>query len=88
MGYYINCNGMSKEQWLEENGIEIDNAPLTHIDFDGTQTVMAVCLVDNGIFTAAAIAYSQRELECFSDRSDRRPKMWYWVPRDRLDQFM
>lgn len=44
---------------------------------------MAVCLVDNGAFTAAGVAYSSGELEVFA-REDGRFKQWYMVPSVKL----
>jgi hypothetical protein len=38
-----------------------------------------VCHVDNGGFTAAAIATSASDLEVFLDRKDYRPKTYYLV---------
>lgn len=90
MGRYINPKGMSKEQWLTENGEQFDEShfvSLKTIDaalYDNAHTV-PVCLVDNGWMTAAGIAVDQRELEIFL-LPDGRPKTWYLVPRDKLKQ--
>lgn len=35
-----------------------------------------VCVVDNGMFEAAGVAYSDRELQAFNRPDDRRPKVW------------
>ena len=44
-----------------------------------------VCVVDNGIFAAAAYAYSEGEFRVFSDEHDRRPKTWFIY--DKVEQF-
>ena len=74
MGYYINPPDMSKAEWLRLNGIPIA-PPSSHL----MGSKIAVCLVDNGLFDAAGIAYSQQELEAFK-YPDARPKRWYAVP--------
>lgn len=44
-----------------------------------------VCVVDNGFFGAAAYAYSENEMKCFLDPTDRRPKRWFiW---DKVEEF-
>lgn len=39
-----------------------------------------VCVVCNGVFEAAAYAYSPKELEVFSDITDTRDKTWLIYP--------
>lgn len=81
MGYYVNPPTKSKEQWLAENGVAISLSAVMNFDFaDG---YLPVCLVDNGPFTAAAIAYSPEERDEFL-RPDGRHKEWYAVSREHL----
>lgn len=72
MGAYVNPPGMSKEKWLAENSIPVEGelnwAKLA------SQGYLPVVLVNNGPFTAAAIAYSEQEFKVFTDPNDRRPK--------------
>lgn len=80
MGFYINPQNSTKENWLKDNGTKLDHLPPTHIDGKGN---IAVCLVDNGWMTAAGIAYSQDELDAFSGKHDSRAmrkREWYYVP--------
>lgn len=84
MGFYINVPDMSKEDWLEKNGVEVDPAPEVHMD---EQNRVAVCLVDNGWMTAAGIAYDRKELDAFK-MPDGRPKTWYLVGASLLEPFM
>jgi hypothetical protein len=87
MGYYINPPGKSKEQWLHENGTRLgESPPNTWLSNDDE---VAVCLVDNGPFTAAAVCWYSGELEIFKrSEKDRRYKVWYYVPRKKILQLM
>ncbi len=85
MGYYINPeDGRPKERWLQDEGRRASLEECRHC-FAAT-TERPVCLVDNGAFTAAGIAYSPEELEAFA-APDRRPKRWFLVPTERLRPF-
>jgi hypothetical protein len=80
MGYYINPKSITKERWLTEHGRLITLAEAkAHTVGDN----VVVCLVDNGVFTAAAICYSDRERNVFAE-PDGRPKRWYLVSRELL----
>jgi len=79
MGLYIDPKDMSKEKWLEKHSVTLlNNEQYTRDD------VLRVCLVDNGLFTAAGVAYDEREFEAFTDPSDHRDKIWYTVPKEDL----
>ena len=80
MGIYINPKNMSKEKWLESNAKYTDFIPPS---FDQSKETMVVCLVDNGPFTAAGIAYSEKELRDFAI-PDGRMKMWFVVETSKL----
>lgn len=83
MGAYVNpANDQSKESWLRENATLAGHsqAPRTVNDVPNH---LPVCLVDNGLFTAAGIAFDERELAEFS-YYDGRPKEWYWVETEKL----
>ena len=44
-----------------------------------------VCVVNNGMFGAAAYAYNEREMKDFQDTRDHRPVRWFiW---DKVEQF-
>ncbi len=83
MGYYINPEDMSKEEFLVCKGLLLDEAPAVHEADDRT----AVCLVDNGPFTAAGICYSADELVVFANPWDYRPKRWYMVKNSDLTEY-
>jgi hypothetical protein len=78
MGCYVNPKDMSKERWLEQNGLVI-STPRT---WDFTSDRLPVLLIDNGPFTAAAVAY-KKELDYFNE-PDPRPRTWYAVRKAKL----
>ncbi len=83
MGYYIDPSDCSKEEFLVRHGERLSDAPCT---WDFSSDVLPVCLVDNYEFTAAGIAYSERELEAFV-HPDGRSKKWYSVSRESLKPY-
>jgi len=84
MGIYLNpANGQTKEYWLVNNCADYEDwtiAPTEHLTDEG----IVVCLVDNGLFTAAGVAFDAEELKAFTG-PDRRTKLWFRVPVDKLD---
>jgi len=86
MGCYVNPDVFSKEAWLFANGRQIisgiPNSMAEFQDTDGTDNYL-VCLVDNGLFSAAAICYSDREIRVFRS-PDGRPKRWFVVAKALL----
>ena len=73
MGVYINPSKMTKEQWLLENATEVRIPTMEDVPEDS----MIICLVDNGPFKAAAVAYNSREFTEFTRSDDNRPKKFY-----------
>jgi hypothetical protein len=63
MGYYINPKGCTKEEWLFQYGQPVP-ASVAKTHPAGEKVV--VCLIDNGPFTAADIAYDDRERDAFA----------------------
>lgn len=78
MGFYINPLNMTKEEWLRRNGVPVNH--LTAQNHHAGDRVV-VCLVDNGAFTAAGIAYDDRERDEFC-RPNKRLRQFYLVPRE------
>jgi hypothetical protein len=85
MGYYINPEEQMKEHWLQEQAVPIASTEVLSV-FDSADE-WPVCLVDNGLFTAAGIAYDKQEAEAFLQPDDR-PKQWFKVKRSKLNQFL
>lgn len=80
MGAYVNpprTTAPSKEAWLNEHGLVTNDPKIT-------ETELPVCLVDNGAFTAAGIAYTETELRRMQLPLDTRRKVWYQVKRELL----
>jgi hypothetical protein len=78
MGCYVNPRDMSKEEWLLKHGRQV---PLSECQVSTDE--IPVCLVDNGAFSAAGVAFDQAELNAFSS-PDGRLKYWFMVPRAAL----
>ncbi len=85
MGKYINVAGMDKGTWLRQNGQSIPQSEAMAVLESGN--AFPVCLVDNGPFTAAAIADNVGEVEEFS-REDGRPREWFSVRKENLVPFL
>jgi len=81
MGYYINPPDRTKEEWLEEFGEEAITPT-----WPATEGMVPICLIDNGAFTAAGIAYNEAEFNAFMapDSGMQRPRTWYYVPREKV----
>lgn len=92
MGCYINPGGwigepdnefpksMSKESWLAEYGHEF----YPRVWEDVPEGQLPVCLINNGVFTSAAIAYNPVELVSLKVGTRDRPVMWYLALIDDL----
>ena len=85
MGLYVNPTATTKEDWLAENlrgSVFISAAEywLPRYNSYREAGLVPVVLVDNGAFTALAVAYSQAEAEDFG-REDGRTKLFAVVPR-------
>jgi hypothetical protein len=91
MGLYINPESGTKEEWLEKNALELDRfrnwtaQELWKAAEDHGEGFFIVVLVTNPSFSAAGIAYDQRELRDFADPNDHRPKRWFLAHRTNLN---
>jgi len=81
MSFYINPPTLTKEAWLKENGKPIPQPKWLDIPDDS----LPVCLVDNNMFTSAAIAYDEAEFSAFA-APDRRRKSWFLVLKEKILQ--
>jgi hypothetical protein len=85
MGYYINPDVGTKEDFLMEHGTSCTVEEALNCDFYGDE--WPVCLVHNDEFTAAGIGYDKIETEAFSRPMDMRLKEWFIVPRELLKPY-
>ncbi len=86
MGYYIETKEpLNKAEQLLKEHPEIQPV-LLQPTFDNTLDTFNVCVVSNGMFDAAAIAYSPEELAYFLSPNDTRKKIWLKVPRHLILQ--
>lgn len=85
MGYYIELpSNINKAGQLirDHNAIVRSGRPVTITDLaDGK---VLVCVVQNGMFDAAGIVFSDDELEAFSQPTDPRPRTWLAMDRDEV----
>jgi len=88
MGVYVNPAVGTKEEWLAKNGIRVEEIPKQwkpepqHIVGGAVpiQDCLHVCLMNNAFFSAAGVAWCEREFKAFNNLEDYRPKTWYIVP--------
>lgn len=76
MGLYINPPDMTKEQWLDTFA---EPLRISHLREPQPWNWLPICHIDNGPFTAAGIAFSNKEYAAFR-YPDRRPKRWFRAP--------
>ena len=75
MGYYIPNNS---KVWMKEATYAKQPSSLKDVPEDKA----LICQVDNGLFVANALIYSEEELKVFTDNDDRRGKEWWFVNKD------
>lgn len=82
MGFYIQGKEyISKEKWLYHHAkVALEQPP----PFDKED--IPLCLVNNGPFTALAVAYSENEMQAFTQPEDPRPKVWFTAKRDVIEK--
>jgi len=84
MGIYLNPPMEDKTQWLLTHGSAIvrpGNLEEVYPDH------LPVCLIDNGHYNAAAVAFNEKELDRLS-RPDSRPKVWFSVPIEDIEKLL
>lgn len=81
MGYYLEVPSpqqrFDKAKTLCEihGGIEISLQEAQNL-IKNPESTAVVCVVNNGVFEAAAYCYSEKEFQAFSRNDDHRPKTW------------
>ena len=79
MGYYINGIGDKDAPTVGKAEFLVENGNARKIARPATIVSDLVCVVENGMFDAAAYIFSPEELIKFS-RNDGRLKTWLIVP--------
>lgn len=80
MGYYIETPQPIRkaQQLVDLHNARIETGPF----FDPTGERVGICVVENGPFDAAGIAYCEEEAHKFNRSGDHRPKTWLSLPRE------
>lgn len=81
MGYYIqtNVNKGKAQVLIETVGARREPGRF----FDPTGKRIGVCIIDNGLFEAAGIAFSSNEADVFNN-NDGRGKKWLSLEREQV----
>jgi hypothetical protein len=83
MGYYIQGPLSGKGAHLvREYGATACSEKDARAALD-SEDMVPVCVVDNGMFDAAALAYDKQEFDVFAGDTSGRPKRWYIMSRAR-----
>lgn len=87
MGLYLEVEGPkhAKMKFLEDNAefVGYANEPMVRYD-DVSSDKKIICLVDNGPFYAAAVAYDANEMSHFMQPGDTRKKYWFVIENDKI----
>lgn len=85
MGYYIQTpghhHGKAARIARDHQGTLLQSPPKYFVDIPEDKAL--VCVVDNGPFEAAALAYDQGEFECFTDPNDSRPQSYVLLDKQK-----
>jgi hypothetical protein len=87
MGYYIPCT--ENKNKVDQILASIPSRRISQEEaksFIGTDKAV-VCVVDNGLFEAAAYCYNEGEFEAFTFPEDNRPKVWIVIDdKDKIEK--
>ncbi len=83
MGIYIEPSTTTKEEWLLKHGKRLSLFAPDAYDAVRKGKCVPVCLIDNGVFSSASVAYSKEESIVFC-YPDIRQKTWFIVPVESL----
>lgn len=76
MGYYL-----PNDEPIVNKGAEHINKPDNFSDIPEDKAL--ICEVDNSYFKANGLCYCKEEFEAFDSPSDRRPKKWFLMDKEK-----
>lgn len=79
MGYYI-----PNDEPIENKGAELTKLPDTFAEIPEGKAL--ICEVDNRIFKANGLIYSEREFDDFCHPEDVRPKRWFLMDKQKAHE--
>jgi len=88
MGYYLEVpeRNNKRAQLIKLHGAEDAGFPPANLA-QVPKGKMLICVVENGVFDAAGIAYSDEELKRFK-APDSRPKTWLLIDTEEVVKMM
>lgn len=88
MGYYLETGtAHNKAAIIEQTHGATRITPEEAEFFIAEQDGAVICVVNNGMFEAAAFCYNLDEFRTFSDPRDDRPKTWLVIPdREKVER--
>ena len=89
MGDYINPKNESKEDFLNREADEISQEELLSLPFHKMNKKVALCLVDNGYFSACVKVRNKQDAAYYADElNNDRPKRYFVLDRKKSKQKM
>lgn len=87
MGFYIEVpeNKGKAAQLAKLYGADIMDAPPETFD-DVPENLALICVVDNGLFEAAALCYCADEFAAFNDPADYRRRRWVLMDKAKAHE--
>lgn len=84
MGFYIQTkDALQKAMQLKrDHGAQVVMRPTVIDEIPKGKTL--ICVVENGLFDAAGIVYSQNELEAFSETRTDRPRTFMLMDTEKV----
>lgn len=84
MGYYIETDSPhNKTEYIIENyGGRLVSYKEALFTMQSKKSHAVIVVVNNGIFEAAAFAFSDAEFEAFTEKNDTRPKKFVVIDRN------
>jgi|688.fasta_scaffold61293_7 hypothetical protein len=79
MGFYIQCQNNKNKADEIISTFDARRVSKEMAEAFAESEKAVICVVDNGLFEAAAYCYNMSEFKAFNRESDNRPKVWLIV---------